>query len=133
MEHPQIPVTCIQMPNLKLCRENIAAALDQTRLAEADRADLKRYAEATAGAYCAGCRRFCEPALKGSIPVHDVIRQLMYHRHYDGSVDARALYAELPAGVRERLPQLDYTAAEHACPRGLPLGRLMREAAVLLA
>jgi len=133
MENPQIATACVQMPNLKLCHENIAAALDLTRLAETERAALERYAAATAGGYCAGCRRLCEPSIGNSVPVADVIRQLMYHRHYVGSVDARSLFAELPAEVRARMPLLDYAQAESACPRGLPIGTLMREASLVLA
>ena len=29
MENPQISCACVQMPNMKFCRENIAAALDR--------------------------------------------------------------------------------------------------------
>jgi predicted aldo/keto reductase-like oxidoreductase len=133
MEHPHISTAIVQMPNLRLCRENIAAALDQTRLADYDYALLERYAAATAGTYCAGCRRHCEQALGGTVPVQDVMRQLMYHRNYGGEVDARALFADLPARVREQLPLLDYQGAERACPRHLPVGQLMREASGLLA
>ena len=40
---------------------------------------------------------------------------------------------ELPADLRARLPELDYTAAERVCPNRLPIGRLMREASQILA
>ena len=132
MEDPRIATACIQMPNLKLCRENIAAALDRRQLAESERAALGRYAAATANSYCAGCRRFCESALGGAVPVQDVMRHLMYLRHYGDSVDARALHAELPREVRDQLSFNDYTSAERACPRSLPIGKLMREAGILL-
>jgi len=52
---------------------------------------------------------------------------------YGSEVDARALYRELPAATRARLTQLDYSAAEHVCPNRLPIGRMMREAAQVLA
>ena len=133
MENPQISVACVQMPNLKLCHENIAAALDRTSLAEADREALERYAAATSNGYCAGCRRLCEPAVGNAVPVADVLRHLMYRRSYGDDVDARALFAEIPAEARARLPLVDYAQAEKACPRGLPIGELMREAHGLLA
>lgn len=133
MENPQISVACVQMPNLKLCHENIAAAVDRTTLAEADRDALERYAAATSGGYCAGCRRHCEPAIDGAVPVAEILRHLMYRRHYGDDVDARALFAEIPARQRQLVPLLDYSAAERACPRGLPIGELMREAHGLLA
>jgi len=132
MENPRIATACVQMPSLKLFHENLGAALGGDRLAESDRTALARHAAATAGGYCAGCRRLCEPAVGGAVPVADIMRQLMYHRHYGSSVDARALFAELPAEARARLAGLDFSAAERACPRGLPIGPLMREAAGLL-
>ena len=133
MENPRFATACVQMPNLRLCNENIAAALDRTELAESDRQALERYAAATADGYCAGCRALCEGAIGGAAPVADVMRHLMYGLHYGGSVDARALFAELPGEVRARLPLIDFAAAERACPRRLPIGRLMREASELLA
>jgi predicted aldo/keto reductase-like oxidoreductase len=133
MEDPRISVACVQMPNLKLCHENIAAAVDRTSLAEADREALERYAAATSQGYCAGCRRLCETAIGGAVPVAEVMRYLMYRRHYGDEVDARSLFGELPAEARERVPLLDYAAAEGACPRRLPIGELMREAHGLLA
>jgi predicted aldo/keto reductase-like oxidoreductase len=133
MENPQIAVACVQMPNLKLCHENIAAALDRTSLAEADREALERYAAATSNGYCAGCRRLCEPAVANAVPVADILRHLMYRRNYGDDVDARSLFAEIPAEARARVPLLDYSQAEKVCPRGLPIGELMREAHGLLA
>lgn len=132
MDHPQIAVACVQMPNLNVFRQNVAAALNPAPLNAAQHAALQRHAEATCHAYCAGCSHHCESALAGAVPVRDVLRHLMYHEHYQ-ELDARALFAELPAAVRTALPRLDYTAAERACPRQLPIGNLMREAATLLA
>ena len=132
-ENPHIATICSQMPNLNVLRQNVAAALDRTQLAWNDRDLLARYATATRAGYCAGCRRHCESALGGTVAVQDVLRSLMYHRHYDGEIDARALFAELPAGVRTTVATLDFAAAERACPQHLPLGRLMREAVELLA
>jgi len=133
MENPQISVACVQMPNMRLCHENIAAAVDRTSLAQADREALQRYAAATSTGYCAGCSRLCEPVLGNSVPIAEVMRQLMYHHHYGASVDARGLFAELPPESRALLPVADYSGAERACPRGLPIGRMMREAHGILA
>ena len=133
MANPQIATACVQMPNIKFCRENIAAALDQTQLAADDHATLERYAAATCNGYCSGCSHLCESALAGGVPVRDVMRHLMYHHHYGSEVDARAMYRELPAEIRARLVQSDYSAAERACPNRLPIGRMMREASQVLA
>ena len=131
MDNPQISVACVQMPNLKVFRENLAAALSPAALSTAQRAVLQRHADATRNGYCAGCSRLCESALAGAAPVRDVLRCLMYHEHY-AELDARALFTELAPAAREALPNLDYAAAERACPRRLPIGNLMREAAARL-
>ena len=133
MANEQIATACVQMPNMKFCRENIAAALDRTQLAADDRATLERYATATCDGYCSGCSHLCESALAGAVPVRDVMRHLMYHHSYGPEVDARALFRELPADTRARLVQFDYAAAERICPNRLPIGRMMREASQVLA
>ncbi len=61
------------------------------------------------------------------------MRFLMYHQNYGETALARQLFAELPAGARERLAGLDYAPAEAVCPRKLAIGRLMRQAEGLLA
>jgi predicted aldo/keto reductase-like oxidoreductase len=132
LANPQIACTCVQMPNMRVCRENIAAAFNRTELDVADLGVLQNHAAATCAGYCSGCSHLCEPALAGAVPVRDVMRHLMYHHGYP-EVDARALFAELPADLRARLPELDYTAAERVCPNRLPIGRLMREASQILA
>jgi hypothetical protein len=133
MANPQIATACIQMPNMKFCRENIAAALDRTQLAADDHATLERYAAATCNGYCSGCSHRCESALAGAVPVRDVMRHLMYHHSYGAEVDARAMFRELPADTRARLTQLDYSAAERVCPNRLPIAQMMREASRVLA
>lgn len=132
MENPQIACACVQMPNLKFARENIAAPLNRAKLDIADHAALERYAAAMCHRYYSGCSNLCEPAIAGAVPVRDVMRHLMYHHSYP-EVDAQALFAELSADVRARLPHLDYSAAERVCPNRLPIAQLMREAAQVLA
>ena len=63
-ENPQIAAICSQMPSMALLSENTAAAVNHTRLSAVDREALRRRAAGHAG-YCAGCTRFCEPALAG--------------------------------------------------------------------
>jgi predicted aldo/keto reductase-like oxidoreductase len=132
-DNPQISAVCSQMPNVKLLKENTAAALDKTQLADADRAALAAHAAATCSGFCAGCSHRCEGALGAAAPVQDVMRYLMYHRHYGMEAEARAMFSALPADARARLASLDYSAAERACPQRLPIASLMREASTLLA
>ena len=63
-----------------------------------------------------------------------VIRRLVTDALSRGDRDlARAQFAGLPADFKSRMAALDYAAAERACPHGLPIARLMKEAGELLA
>jgi hypothetical protein len=132
-ENPQITTICSQMPNTTILSANIAAALDKTSLTAADHAALREYAEATQSRHCAGCTQFCETMPGHQAPVGDVMRALMYHRSYGNPELARTVFRQLPETVRRGLAGFDYTAAEQACPHGLPIGQLMREAGELFA
>ena len=132
-ENPQIASICSQMPNLTILQANIAAALDKTSLTAADHAALREYAEATRSRHCDGCARFCEAAPGHQAPVGDVMRALMYHRSYGNQELARTVFRRLPETTRRGLAGFDYTAAERACPHGLPIAQWMREAGELFA
>lgn len=131
MENPLIACACVQMPNMKFCRENIAAALDRKALGGLVHHALDCHARATANGYCAGCSHLCGAAVAGAVPVRDVMRHLMYYHNY-AELDARAMFQDVPANIRARLTQTDYTAAERVCPHHLPITQLMHEASTLL-
>jgi hypothetical protein len=132
-ENPQISAICSQMPTMSILMANIAAAVDRTALTDNDRRYLHDYARETFSHYCAGCTRICEEAVAGKVPVGDVMRYLMYARGYGETHDARGRFAAIPDAVRRQLTRQDYTLAESRCPRGLPIGRLMRDAVDNLA
>jgi predicted aldo/keto reductase-like oxidoreductase len=132
-ENPQLATLCSQMGSVTVLHSNIAAALDKTALTAADHAALREYAEATRSRHCAGCTQFCETALNNQVPVGDVMRALMYHRSYGDQELARKVFGQLPETARRGLAGFDYAAAERACPHGLPIGQLMREADELFA
>ncbi len=129
----KISAVCSQMPNMSVLMSNVAAALDQTKLAAADLELLQQVADDTCAGYCAGCGRICSAALGGDMPVSDAMRCLMYYHHYGDRDLARREFASLPPAFRARLATLDYGAAENACPHRMPIARLMREARELLA
>ena len=131
-EDKRIASICSQMPNLTILATNAAAAVEQTRLSQSDRASLARYAKETRGDYCAGCGRLCSEALAMKVPINDVMRCLMYFNSYQDLGLARSTFETLSTQARELLTQLDFSQAEKSCPHNLPIGRLMREAAVLL-
>jgi len=131
-ENPHIACICSEMTNLKILSENVAAARNQTRLSSGDTSLLYRYARESAPQYCAGCARICEPALTTWVPVSDTMRYLMYARCYGEPARAAFFFRNLSRPMRKQMAAVDYTAAERVCPQGMPIGRLMREAAALL-
>jgi len=132
-ENPQIASICSQMPNLTILSANAAAALDQTKLAREEFESLRQYALETQADYCAGCGKICREALGGAVPVNEVMRCLMYHQYYGEPELARLTFAGLPEEVRQRLTEVDYSQAEQACPQGLAIAALMRQAREMLA
>ena len=132
-ENPHIASLCSQMPNLTILMSNVDAACKQKKLSAGDKRLLEKYACETTGSYCAGCAHICEPAVKGEVPISDVMRYLMYHRHYADHDQASALFAELPQDICQRLSSVDFSPAERRCPQGLKIGKLMKEAAQVLA
>ncbi len=132
-ENPQIASLCSQMPNLTILSANVAAARDLTKLGREEFDSLRRYALETQGDYCAGCGSICREAAGGAVPVNEVMRCLMYHRYYGEPELARLTFAGLPQEVRQGLTQVDYSKAEQACPQGLAIAALMRQAMETLA
>jgi predicted aldo/keto reductase-like oxidoreductase len=131
-DNPQIASICSQMPTMALLSQNTAAAMNRTKLASHEREVLRQHAQASAAGYCAGCTRFCEPALASRVPVGRVMRYLMYCRSYGNRDFARSRFQALPAETRAVMARVDYTAAEVRCPHNMPIGRLMREASIEL-
>jgi uncharacterized protein len=132
-DNEAIAAICSAMYTVTVLQSNADAALDKTKLTAADLKGLREYADATCSGYCAGCSEICEGAMAQSAPIGDLMRLLMYNNSYGSVAHVRQVLAELPAGIRDRLGKLDYSAAEQACPRGLKIGKLMDEAASLLA
>jgi len=127
-ENPRIASICSQMPNLSYLSENVAAAVNKTRLSSDDIRLMRKYASETSSGYCAGCTRICEAALPEPVPVGDVMRYLMYSRSYGDPARAQAEFGQIDARVRQRLAAVDYTEAEKQCPQGLRIGQLVAEA-----
>ncbi len=131
-ENPHIASICSQMPNLTILSANVAAALDQTKLAREEFDSLRRYALETKSDYCAGCGKICQEAVGGAVPVNEVMRCLMYHQYYGEPELARQTFAGLPPEIRQRLTKVDFSQAEQACPQGLAIAALMRQAEEML-
>jgi uncharacterized protein len=132
-ENPQIASICSQMPSLTILSANVAAARDRTKLAREDFDLLRQYALETKSDYCAGCGQICQAAVGGAVPVNEVMRCLMYHLDYGEPELARLTFSALPEEVKRRLTEVDYSQAEQACPNGLAITELMRQATEFLA
>ena len=124
---------CVGMDNMSLLNTNIAAVKDKTKLSRADMQVFSEYARATCSGYCAGCADICDAAVPDTPYVSDIMRYLMYYNSYGRDDEARNLFAQIPADVRNRLSNTDYTLAETRCPQHLPIRELVSEAIDKLA
>jgi predicted aldo/keto reductase-like oxidoreductase len=129
----RIASVSVGMQNVKLLDANVAAALDETKLTAEDMQVFDRVAHETCSGHCAGCGEICELAVPQMPYVSDVMRYLMYYHGYGEQAAAKEFFAEIPAQIRHRLGGFDYTAAEARCPQRMPIGKLMAEAAQILA
>jgi hypothetical protein len=129
----QISAVCSQMPNLTVLTANTQAALDERKLTAGDWKALRTYAETTGSAYCAGCAMNCERAPGCSEGIADVMRMMMYHTSFGDTHQARMAFAELPLSVRSGLSGMNLSEATNACPRGLNIAAVLKEAMEVLA
>ncbi len=124
---------CVGMENTTTVDSNVAAVLDKTKLTRADREAFRRYAQATCSGYCAGCAHICDSALPDVPYVSDIMRYLMYYNDYGEKQMAKALFAETPSRIRDKLLSTDCSLAEAQCPQHMPIGKLVAEAVSKLA
>ena len=125
----RITALCSHMDTVEVLKSNVAAVSDRVKLDSADWKALGRHAAATCATSCAACGS-CEKAARAPVP--EVLRYLMYAREYGNRAEARELFRSLPAAARKRIASGRFARTEKACPRGLPIGRLMAEAALEL-
>jgi hypothetical protein len=126
----RISAAVSHMDNFDKLRENIAAALDRTKLGAAELESLEKYAQATRSLACDGCGHLCNPAAGGEVRIGETMRALMYHDAYGEPEKARELFAKLPERAKN-LRVVDFAAANRACPNGIDIAGHMRRAAEL--
>ncbi|MDA0748770.1 MAG: aldo/keto reductase, partial [bacterium] len=119
------------MKNVQQVEENAEAARKK-QMGAVERELLEQYAAATGHLYCRGCAMNCEPCVDAPVKVADTLRYRMYHEYYGDHEEAVRLFRELPPESR-RITNVDFSAAEAACPYDVPIGELMRDAAAKLA
>lgn len=121
-----------EMDSIDKVRENVGAAVDKTKLTQAEHEALWRYAADTRAFTCDGCDHLCGPAAPAGADIANTLRFLSYSESYGKAARARELFAELPAAARA-IAGRDFGPASAACPYGLDLDRLMARAAAVLA
>lgn len=124
----RITAAVSHMDNIEKLRENIAAALDKTKLGQAEIEAVERYARDTRSFACDGCDHLCNPAVNAPVQIGATMRALMYHDGYREPEKARELWASLPQEARA-LVDVDFTRANQACPHGIDVAAHMKRAA----
>ncbi|MBN1625788.1 MAG: aldo/keto reductase [Deltaproteobacteria bacterium] len=128
----RVATACSNITSMAILKDNVAAATDNVGLSSGDLRMLKMLADATRSSYCPGCGR-CVAVMGAESRIPDVMRYMMYYHGYGERDRARSLFRELPADLRDNLAARDYSPAESACPHRIQIGKVMREATLLLA
>ena len=113
-----------EMTNFEHLSENMGSVVEPLTPKEARL--LEEHKTLTANRYCHGCGHLCESASKG-VPVATVLRYYRYYESYGKREEARALYQALPAESRA-IADLNLAGLDEACPHGLPVNDLLRQA-----
>jgi predicted aldo/keto reductase-like oxidoreductase len=126
-DDPRITAAVSHMDSLEKLQQNVAAAVDDSKLGHADWSALERYARATREHACDGCGHLCGAALARPVKVSSVMRCLMYRDAYGDAEKARRVFQSLPE--RERaLAGVDFQPANRACPHGVDVAAHMQRA-----
>lgn len=128
----RITAICSEMVNVQQVKENGAAARLGPRMGFLERQDLEEYATATDHLHCRGCAHICESRIGAGTAVADLMRLRMYHDDYGKRRYARDLFARMPEAARQ-VDGVDFRDAEAACPHGLQVGHMVRDAVGKLA
>lgn len=126
----RITAAVSHMDTLEKLRENVAAALDKSKLTQSEVEALDSYAAATRAYTCDGCDHICGARMDAPVQIGDTMRFLMYHDVYGETDKAKTLFRKLPQAAQQ-LASLDFTPARAACPNGVDLVAHMKRASEL--
>ena len=124
----RIHLVVSEMTNRDQLKENSAAVANTLTKKEARL--LEEHRTRTSHLYCQGCGHHCEPGAGGA-KVAEVLRHLRYHEVYGKREQARELFQSLPL-IERTFDEKTRYAAELACPHGLPVAQLIKDAERLL-
>jgi predicted aldo/keto reductase-like oxidoreductase len=128
----RISAAVSHMDTFEKLKQNIAAALDVTKLSQAEQDALRKYAEATRHLACEGCDHLCNPAVDAPVQIGTTMRYLMYHDSYGEMDKAKEMFAALPEGAK-KIEGVDFSGATRACPHGIDVAWHMNRAKDVLA
>ena len=120
------------MDTFEKLKQNIAAAVDNIDLGQADLDAIRHYADATRHEACDGCDHICGPAVNAPVKIGATLRYLMYHDMYGEKEKARNLFRRLPAEAQQ-IQGVDFRAANAACPFGVDVAAHMKRVEEVLA
>ena len=126
-QNSHLTSVCSLMPSVSIMQANASAAMDERPLdCEVTRL-LADHADATRRYFCRRCGT-CDTATPDRILIFNVMESLMYARGYGSKNLAVKVFAQIPAALREKMIDSDYSKAESECPQRMPIAHLMREA-----
>lgn len=126
---PGVAAVSPWIENFSQLQEDAAAIKEG--ISEGERQALEEFRREMAGAYCTMCGT-CTVGCPQGVAVPDILRFTTYAEGYAQPYRARALYAQLPPPERAAACR-DCGQCERACPGGLPVRQMLREAHTILA
>jgi len=127
LSSPNVDALIISMTSSELIDEYVAAS-GERKVSDGDRDLLERYVALQSGKYChPGCNE-CEQSCPVRVPIAEVLRTRMYQVDYGDPALAHAEYAALGEPAAACLT-CAHQSCLGACPHGLPIAELTRDAA----
>ena len=131
LSRPDVDALLISMTSPELIDEYVSAS-GGTMTSQSDLELLARYVEMRMGSYCQpGCSA-CESSCAHGVAIAEVLRTRMYAVDYGDPMLAKAEYAELGGGANACLT-CAHRSCLGACPLGVPIAELTRDAAARLS
>jgi predicted aldo/keto reductase-like oxidoreductase len=125
LSHPEVSGLVITIKSISDMDLYLSASGEQ--FTAADQRTLDRYAKQFGSEYCrTGCSQ-CEKACPESVAVASALRYQMYFRDYGMEKKAMESYARLRAKAKE-CSSCETENCRDACPYGLPVSAMLREA-----
>ena len=131
LSRPNVDALLISMTSNELIDEYVSAS-GASVTSQTDLDLLARYVEMRVGNYCQPGCSVCESSCPQRVAIAEVLRTRMYAVDYRDDVLARAEYAALGEGASACLSCAHRTCLS-ACPLGVPIAELTREAATRLS